>query len=109
MKVYINIYNKKRVLECFVFFIFHPILLQPKESGFRTIETFITVGIGLICRLRSVFGKRAQYWLRFVTITIIHEYLSSNSRLNRTDEGITLQTSAFLLLTVANLRFQLSY
>ena len=108
MKVYIDSYNKKRVLECFVFFIFHPILLQPKASGFRTIKTFITVGIGLICKLRSVFGKRAQYWLRFVTITTIHEYLSSNSRLNRTDEGQTLETPAFLLFTVANLRFRLS-
>ena len=93
----------------FRFFIFHPTLLQPKASGFRTIKTVITVGIELICRLRSVFGKRAQYWLRFVTITTIHEYLSSNSRLNRTDEGQTLETPAFLLFTMANLRFRLSF
>ena len=90
------------------FFNLHPTLLQPAASGFRTIKTFITVGIGLICRSRSVFGKRAQFWLRFVTITTIHEYLSSNSRLNRTDEGQTLETPAFLLFTVANLRSRLS-
>ena len=28
---------------------------------------------------------------------------------NRSDEGLTLETSAFLLFTVANLRFQPSY
>ena len=32
--------------------------------------------------------------------------LKYGKHLNRSDEGLTLETSAFLLFTVANLRFQ---
>ena len=33
-------------------------------------------------------------------------YITVRLKINRSDEGLTLETSAFLLFTVANLRFQ---
>ena len=38
----------------------------------------------------------------------IADFSSVSPSSNRSDEGLTLETSAFLLFTVANLRFQLS-
>ena len=40
--------------------------------------------------------------------TVIITYIMVISITNRSDEGVTLETSAFLSFTVANLRFQLS-
>ena len=34
------------------------------------------------------------------------DYATSSTLMHRSDEGLTLETSAFLLFTVANLRFQ---
>ena len=39
---------------------------------------------------------------------LFHLQNPSSERLEGSDEGLTLETSAFLLFTVANLRFQLS-
>ena len=57
----------------------------------------------LIAKLATVKGKKSRRFERWPFVRAIGDW-----RIYRFDEGLTLETSAFLLFTVANLRFQLS-
>ena len=48
-----------------------------------------------------------QFWLEYLWRAVNYQFTARLST-NRSDEGLTLETSAFLPFTVANLRFQLS-
>ena len=55
--------------------------------------------VPLKCKLATVKGKKAD-------VSSVSPSSERSARSNRSDEGLTLETSAFLPFTVANLRFQ---
>ena len=57
------------------------------------------VDLFIIYRSKLPFAKRTKCTRQFRKVIWVSD---------RSDEGLTLETSAFLPLTVANLRFQLS-
>ena len=74
-----------------------PSILGHECVSGKTCEVMVTVGGG-------VGGGVGVYlqWTGFPS----REHSCTPGGANRSDEGLTLETSAFLLFTVANLRFQ---
>ena len=72
----------------------------------RTGRSRVNIVVKRLCKYKMTSGALSGCQIKVVTAKSLKADVSS---VRAIDEGLTLKTSAFKLLTVANSRFQLSW